>query len=77
MQTTSTPKKPTRKSAAPAPSLDLRQMVEVRAYFLSQQCGFEAGREMDFWLQAEAETLAAITPEKPKRVRKPRVAKED
>ena len=76
METTSTTKKPAKKTAEAAQNPGLRQIVEVRAYFLSQQAGFEAGREMDFWLQAESETLATITPEKPKRVRKPRVKTE-
>lgn len=57
-------------------SPDLRQMVEMRAYFLSQQAGFQPGLELDFWLQAEAETLAGLAPAKPKRVRKPRAKKE-
>ncbi len=57
-------------------SADLREVVAMRAYFLSQQADFETGRELDFWLQAETETLASISPAKPKRVRKPRAKKE-
>ncbi len=58
-------------------STDLREVVAMRAYFLSQQAGFETGRELDFWLQAESETLAALPAAKPRRARKPRAKKAD
>lgn len=34
---------------------DRWQLIEVRAYLLAESRGFEPGRELDDWLQAERE----------------------
>lgn len=41
----------------PAPSLD-RNQVAVKAYQLWEQAGRPVGRDLDFWLLAEAQCLA-------------------
>ncbi len=38
------------------------QQVTDRAYHLWDQAGRPEGRDLDFWLQAEAEVLATETP---------------
>ena len=63
------------------PETDVQEATSVRAYFLAQSAGFAPGRELEFWLQAEAETIAgageAPAPAKPKRApRKKAVAGE-
>ena len=76
IETPTAPKRaPRKKAQSPDQSTDVREMVAVRAYFLAEQGGFDPSREMDFWLQAESETLAAAAPAKPKAVRKPRAKK--
>ena len=42
-------------------SANVRHQIAERAYYLSQERGFAAGRELDFWLQAEVETLQIIS----------------
>ena len=56
---------PVMKQAAPvAPVLaasvdnDLEQEIRIRAYEIFEQRGGEPGRELEDWLQAEAEVLA-------------------
>ena len=39
--------------------VDLRQQIADRAYKLAEQRGFAAGNELEDWLQAEREVLAA------------------
>jgi Protein of unknown function (DUF2934) len=49
-------------SATPAPAMqqpDLENQIRVRAYELWLQNGQPDGRDVEHWLQAEAEILAA------------------
>ncbi|MDF2439196.1 MAG: hypothetical protein JWN98_180 [Abditibacteriota bacterium] len=39
---------------------DVKQMIAERAYFISEASGFAAGRDFDFWLQAENEMLSYL-----------------
>ena len=43
-----------------AQNLDLQERIRVRAYELYEQRGRENGRELDDWLQAEAEAIIEI-----------------
>lgn len=39
---------------------ELRLAVAVLAYYLAERRGFEAGHEMEDWLNAEAQVLAEM-----------------
>jgi len=43
-----------------AQNFDLQERIRVRAYELYEQRGRENGRELDDWLQAEAEATTEI-----------------
>jgi hypothetical protein len=43
-----------------AENLELQERIRVRAYELYEQRGREDGRELDDWLQAEAEATSEI-----------------
>ena len=51
------------KSVAPVPSVSAEErarMVARAAYFRSQKRGFDPGRDLDDWLEAEAEVDATL-----------------
>jgi hypothetical protein len=59
-----------RKTTAAAPEITgagidqgvRRQLVAVEAYFLAEQRGFAAGRELDDWVAAEAVVDSRLRP---------------
>jgi hypothetical protein len=68
-----------REKAALEPMMhaDTQEMTSVRAYFLAQSAGFAPGRELEFWLQAESETLQVLQMQvapKPKRAPRKKAA---
>lgn len=40
-------------------SVDIQQQVAMRAYYKSESRGFTSGRELDDWLEAEAEVVTS------------------
>jgi len=51
---------PEERSAKPEGD-ELRALIAERAYFIAQRRGFEAGHDVEDWLQAEAEILDDFT----------------
>ncbi len=47
-------------SQAPVSPGDRAQMVALAAYYRAERRGFEPGRELEDWLEAEAEVDAAL-----------------
>ena len=62
-------------------SPDVKQMIAERAYYISEASGFAAGRDFEFWIQAETEMLLSLSettvaaPKKATRARKPAAPK--
>jgi len=55
--------KPRRTTAAPparadVPAQEMRQRIEIAAYYKAQQRGFEPGHELEDWITAEKEVRA-------------------
>lgn len=59
------PKAPRAKKAAAKPTVvapdQKRQLIQVAAYFIAERRGFEGGREVDDWFEAEAEVERMLT----------------
>lgn len=53
-------KKPSGKPTIVAPE-QRRQLVQVAAYFIAERRGFGSGREVEDWLEAEAEVERMLT----------------
>ncbi len=47
-------------SAPPVSAEERARMVALAAYFRSQKRGFDPGRDLDDWLEAEAEVDATL-----------------